>query len=186
MEENKKLQNEETAEAVEVTEVAAADVTAETSVPAAQEVDVYETAGDILLEVGHEAEPDVRKPREAGILRIGMPLFVICAAVALIVSFAFNVVAYLIFKTTAAISIASIFALLVWYFHARQGLRKICCANQKDTVYMLLMCLGFYICTALDSLFVSGIIYLCVYILISIASFGRDWRSIKSICFNKQ
>lgn len=107
------------------------------------------------------------------------------SVVALIVSFAFNVVAYLIFKATAAISIASIFALLVWYFHARLGLRKICCANQKDTVYMLLMCLGFYVCTALDSLFVSGIIYLCVYILVSIALFGRDWRSIKSICFNK-
>ena len=101
MEENKKLQNEETAEAVEVTEAAAADVTAETSVPAAQEVDVYETAGDILLEVGHEAEPDVRKPREAGILRIGMPLFVICAAVALIVSFVHTITADVIAQAAA-------------------------------------------------------------------------------------
>lgn len=101
MEENKKLQNEETAEAVEVTEAAAADVPAETSVPAAQEVDVYETAGDILLEVGHEAEPDVRKPREVGILRIGMPLFVICAAVALIVSFVHTITADVIAQAAA-------------------------------------------------------------------------------------
>lgn len=72
MEENKKLQNEETAEI---------------KMSVTQEADVYETAGDILLTVGHGAEPDVRKPGEGGIWRIGLPLFVICAAVALIVSF---------------------------------------------------------------------------------------------------
>lgn len=72
MEDNKKLPCEETAE---------------TEMSATQELDVYETAGDILMTVGHEADPDVRKPREGGIWRIGLPLFVICAAVALIVSF---------------------------------------------------------------------------------------------------
>lgn len=91
MEENKKLQNEETAEAVEVTE--AVETAEATEVSAAQEVDVYETADDILLAVGHEAEPDVRKPREGGLWRIAMPLLVICAAVALIVSFVHTVTA---------------------------------------------------------------------------------------------
>lgn len=91
MEENKKLQNEETVEAADLTE---AVETAETAdIPAVQEVDVYETAGDILLAVGHEAEPDVRKPREWGILCIAMPLLVICAAVALVVSFVHTITA---------------------------------------------------------------------------------------------
>ena len=99
MEENKKLQNEETAEIAEVTEAVETAVTAEPAVT--QEVDVYETAGDILLEVGHEAEPDVRKPGEKGILRIGMPLFVICAAVALIVSFVHTITADVIAEAAA-------------------------------------------------------------------------------------
>lgn len=104
---------------------------------------------------------------------------------ALIVSFAFNLIAFQTFKTREAISIASIFALLLWYAYARFGLRKICGGNQKDTVYMLLMCLAFYICTMIDVLWLSGIIYLCIYILMSIVLLGQDWRKIKKFCLNK-
>ena len=91
MKENKDLRNEEMTMAADVTETV--ETTEAADVSAAQEVDVYETAGDILLAVGHEADPDVRKPREGGLWRIGTPLLVICAAVALVVSFVHTVTA---------------------------------------------------------------------------------------------
>lgn len=105
--------------------------------------------------------------------------------VALIVSAAFNIIAFQIFKTREAISVASIFALLVWYLHSRMGLRKICGANQKDTVYMLIMCLGFYLCTSIESPWLSGIIYFGFYTLISVIWLGHDWKRIKNICLHK-
>lgn len=105
--------------------------------------------------------------------------------VALAVSLVFNIVAFLLFGTRESISIASILALLVWYFYCRNGLRNVCRGTQKDTAYMLLMCLAFYGCTAIQRFWLSGVLYACAYILISASLFGRDWRLLKSIIFHR-
>lgn len=102
--------------------------------------------------------------------------------VALGISTVFNVIAFQIFRTKESISIASIFALAVWYLHSRMGLRKFICGSKKDIIYIVLMCSIFYVCTLLKSVVVSTIIYFVCYILISILCVGRDWITIKNIC----
>ena len=105
--------------------------------------------------------------------------------VALIVSFMFNVAAYLLFRTREAISISSVLALFFWFFYCRNGIKKQCGRTKKDTVYLLLMCIVFYACTAIQTLWLSGIIYVLAYILISFCLFGKDWGNIKKVLTNK-
>ncbi len=105
--------------------------------------------------------------------------------VALVVSFVFNIIAFLLFGTRESISIASVFALLIWYFHSRNGLKKICSGISKDTIYMLIMCLVFYACTAIPNFLLSGLLYVCAYILISVGLFAQNWRALKNILLNR-
>lgn len=107
--------------------------------------------------------------------------FFVKSVVALIVSFAFNLGAYLIFKTREAISIASIFALMIWYLYTQHGLRKTCKIRYKDIGYILIMCAAFYLSSYNLEAWLGGIIYITVFAVVSTLFYYGNVREIKEL-----
>ena len=107
--------------------------------------------------------------------------FFIKSVVALIISFSFNLGAYLIFHSREAISIASIISLLIWYLYTQQGLRKVCTISYKDTLYILIMCTVFYLSTLDFAAWLGGIIYAIGFIAVSALIYYGNLKEIKSL-----
>ncbi len=106
--------------------------------------------------------------------------FMICL-IALGTSFAFNLGAYLIFKSTEAISIASIFSLLIWYYICEWELRKNCKNNLKNEAYIYLMFALFYTSTITNIHWLGFIIQIVGFAAITIGLYYKDLLSIKEL-----
>lgn len=79
-----------------------------------------------------------------------------------------NWLAYIMFKTPAAISIASIITMIVWYIIIEQYFVKKFSYNRvKNFLYMLLMMLVFYVTSGFINMWIAGICYILLYILLT-------------------
>lgn len=101
------------------------------------------------------------------------------SVVALVVSFASNAVAYLVFRSEAAISIASVFSLAVWYLDTGRGLATLCGTNRKSTLYMFLMCVLFYAATWVPNIWIGLAVYFAGLVLVSVLFFYQDTGKIR-------
>lgn len=99
----------------------------------------------------------------------------------LALSFTFNVIAYTIFGTMESISAASILALLGWYLISDAGLRKVCERNYKPTIYMVIMCIAFYLSIAINVYWVGALVYLSMFLTMTALFFFKDYKMIKGI-----
>lgn len=82
----------------------------------------------------------------------------------LLLSTAANGIAYCIFKTTVAISVASIVTMIVWYLYVEQYfVVKYQYFRRKNLIYMLVMMGAFYGITGISNWLVSGLLYAVVF-----------------------
>ncbi len=90
-------------------------------------------------------------------------------------SVALNILAYAIFKTPVAISVASVLTTIVWYLLSVRYLSKqFRVAWKKNFLYVLLMMSIFYITTTLlRSNFLSALVYFVFYALLTYSFFLR-------------
>lgn len=101
-------------------------------------------------------------------------LFFIKNIFILILSVLLNILAYIIFKNTFAISIASIITIIIWYIVCEFYLIKnYKIAYQKNLIYALTILIGFYLITIINNIYFSCLCYLMFYCFITFI-FYRD------------
>ncbi len=99
--------------------------------------------------------------------------------VTLIVSAVANLIAYELFNTMTAISIASIITMIFWYLFVEHYFVKIFCVKwKKNFVYMILMMSSFYFVTMFDNLYFSLLIYLSIYSVFTLLFFYKKFSEI--------
>ena len=103
------------------------------------------------------------------------------SVLALIIAFSSNLVAYLIFKSREAISIASIVSFVIWYLMTEIPLKKSCNVKSKNFLFLCLMCACFYLCTITEIYWLGGIINVAVLIGASMLFYGKDIKNIIKI-----
>lgn len=92
--------------------------------------------------------------------------------VVLIISAAFNCIAYYCLGTMESISIASIITMYIWYVYMEQYFVKYFAYNRrKNLSYMSIMIAFFYVVTDIDSKLIGAFIYFIGYLIISIVVF---------------
>lgn len=78
----------------------------------------------------------------------------------LVLSILADIVAYQLFKSTVAISLASIFTILVWYLYIEKYfVVNYAYSRVNNFLYLLFLAGGFYLITCISNWIVSGIIY---------------------------
>lgn len=111
--------------------------------------------------------------------------FFIKSVVILGLSIIANYLAYLIFRTTIAISIASIIVIVVWYIIAEAGIpEKWNHIRKKNYLFIIIMLTGFYIITLLDNWIISLLLYTALYVMFTWLLFYTDLKKAKSILTN--
>lgn len=96
-------------------------------------------------------------------------------------------VAYAIFKTTQAISIASIIVMLVWYVLIESYfIRTYKIKWSKNFIYMLLMAAGFYLITCWKLWWAAMLIYLAAFLGITYAFYYKEINSLFRKIFKKE
>ena len=84
--------------------------------------------------------------------------------VVLIVSGLANAIAYYFFRTTAAISIASIITMLFWYLYIEQYfVNEYRYARKKNFLYLVVMMILFYASSAIPNYYIAFAIYIAAY-----------------------
>ena len=93
----------------------------------------------------------------------------------LILSIFINLLVYVMFKTVLAISIASIITMLIWYFYIESYfVVKYNYKPLKNTSYMLLMMLIFYLATGITNYYLGFAIYFIFFVIITIIYYYHD------------
>lgn len=93
----------------------------------------------------------------------------------LLFSIIVNVITYLIFKTAIAIAVASLFEVFIWYLTTNYVLSRLYQIKwKKNTFYLILMILVFESITGMNSLWVSMVVYVLAYILITLSFFKSN------------
>ncbi len=107
---------------------------------------------------------------------LGKPgLFFVFSAITLVVSIGLNFAAYYLFKTTEAISWASIVTLLLYYFLTQGPLvRKVKVEWKKNTAYILLMMVCFYLCFLIQRNWLSFIVYVVSFLLLTFTFYQKE------------
>lgn len=94
--------------------------------------------------------------------------FFIKSIIALVVSGIANYIAYVLFKTTTAISVASIITILFWYILVEAYfIRNYHIKWIKNLAYLFIMMISFYLITCINNLVIAAVIYGIVCVLIS-------------------
>lgn len=102
--------------------------------------------------------------------------------IVLVASAVANALSYMMFKSTAAISIASIITMLFWYIFVEQYFVKLYEVNNKrNLLYLLFMMVNFYSVTAVESWIIGLCIYIVCYLIVSMLFFGKTKNQIISI-----
>lgn len=124
------------------------------------------------------------------ILRIILPGFTICSCVTVIIhnyykivnesskffrisvfilffSLMGNIVAFMLFKTTQAISAASVITMLVWYLYTEYLLKqqRIAIICKKNAIYLFCMLIGFYLISSIANHILACIIYILFFLV---------------------
>ena len=113
--------------------------------------------------------------------------FFIKSIIVLVLSAGANYAAYAIFKTTQAISIASIIVMVLWYvlieiYFIRQHKVK----WVKNFIFMLLVAAGFYLITWWDIWWASMLIYFVFFVGITYAFYWKDINALMRKIFKKK
>lgn len=88
--------------------------------------------------------------------------------VILIISGVANAIAYYIFRTTISISIASILTMIIWYLYVEQYfINKYKINRLSNLIYLVSMSVVFYVVTSIESIILSGCIYIALFVLIT-------------------
>ena len=86
----------------------------------------------------------------------------------LLLSAAANAIAYVLFKTTVSISVASIVTMIIWYFYIEQYfVKNYHYSRYRNLIYLCIMMAAFYAITCISNWIVSGIIYIVTYVVIT-------------------
>lgn len=99
--------------------------------------------------------------------------------VILLVSFVTNFVAYKIWNTPDAISWASIFTLIIWYFISEYGIvKRYKINNFRNYVYAFIMIIMFYTSSYFAQDYLVGtILYMGIFIIVTMIFFGKQFFS---------
>ncbi len=96
-------------------------------------------------------------------------LYFLKSVMVLIVSAIANSIAYIIFRTTASISIASIITMIFWYFYVERYFVKEYNFNaSRNLAYILCIMTLFYVVTSLDNYWISGLLYIIGFVGLSL------------------
>lgn len=101
--------------------------------------------------------------------------FFLKSFIVLILSSIANIIAYLIFKTTISISVASIICIIIWYILSDIKLVKI--TNQKsfkNIIYLFGLSSLFYVLFFLNNELISAIIYFVVYCIVTFVLYKKE------------
>ena len=91
-------------------------------------------------------------------------------------------VLYKIFNTTLAISISSIFVMIIWYIVIEEYfIRKFKIKWLKNFTYMVLNSIVFYVITSINLWWLSMILYLIIIMLNTFIFYRKDIINIKSL-----
>ncbi len=102
--------------------------------------------------------------------------------VVLVLSAILNLIAYFVFHTTIAISIASIIAMLIWYLYSESFfIKKYAITGHKSFLYLIIMMIIFYVVTIIHDLLISAILYLFLYIVVSIVFWWKTRKTLKTV-----
>lgn len=105
----------------------------------------------------------------------------------LILSALANYAAYSVFKTTEAISIASVFVLVVWYLLMESYfIRHDRIKWGKNFLYLLLMGAGFYAITVWDVWWAAMLLYFALLIGVTFSFYGKEIGAILRKTFGKR
>ncbi|MFL4424133.1 oligosaccharide flippase family protein [Streptococcus uberis] len=79
-----------------------------------------------------------------------------------------NIIAYSLFKSTVAISYASVIVLLIWYIYVEEKFVKLYdYKRSKNLSYIFLIISSFYISSHVENIYLGFLIYLFIYIVIT-------------------
>lgn len=98
----------------------------------------------------------------------------------LVLSAIANAIAYLTFRTTISISVASIITLIVWYLYTEQYFVELYeYDRRKNFFYMIVMMMTFYLATVISNLIVSGAVYVVMFLTITILLYKSTLMKMK-------
>lgn len=104
-----------------------------------------------------------------------IPRFLVYSIVILIISIIANLIAYAIFKTMLSISIASVVTHAIWYIISDLFLAKKYKVNWiKNVIYLILIIFSYYIVYLVPNIYVGGIAYLVLYMIITLLFFNKE------------
>lgn len=104
----------------------------------------------------------------------------------LAISIIANSIAYLLFRNTASISIASIITILIWFIYINSFVsNKLGLRVTKDTVYSILATAVFYISSTIDQWAVGAIAYLLCFLLLTFLVQKETLQNMKNL-FHKE
>ena len=104
------------------------------------------------------------------------------SVVVLVISALANGIAYWFFRTTISISIASIITMLFWFIYVEHYfIIEYHVKYKANLMYILLLMIAFYVVTACDSGPLGTLMYIFIYLGVTVALFWKDFKSIKSI-----
>ena len=92
----------------------------------------------------------------------------------LLISAGLNIAAYMAFRNTLSISIASIVTIIIWYLISEQYFVE--CygyCRRNNIIYFIILMLIFYITSSISNLLLAGILYVIGYISFSTVFFRR-------------
>lgn len=113
--------------------------------------------------------------------------FFVKGIITLAISFAANMIAYLIFKTPFAISVASIITMLIWYFYVEYFfVKKYKVKTAKNIIYMVFSMGIFYGVTFIENVFIGFGIHIISYLLVTYLFFYKDINNFIKSKFKKK
>lgn len=113
--------------------------------------------------------------------------FFIKGIVTIVISFVANLIAYLIFKTPLAISVASIITMLIWYFYVEYFfVKKYKVKTAKNIIYMVISMGIFYGVTFIENVFIGFGIHIISYLLVTYLFFCKDINNFIKSKFKKK
>lgn len=106
-------------------------------------------------------------------------IFFIKSIIILVISGIANYISYAVFKTTTAISIASIITMFIWYIIVEMYfIRHYQIKWIRNFLYMVVMVLTFYLVSAIPNYYIGFIVYIVVFLVVT---FVLEINNIKKI-----
>ena len=100
----------------------------------------------------------------------------------LLISTAANAIAFLLFRSTVSISIASILTLVIWYLYVEQFFVQNYKYNRwRNFIYMIVMMIAFYLITIIHNWIIAGLLYFLAFVLCSVCMERRVFTFAKEL-----